>query len=71
MRGELYAIIKMIVVDRRESAQIKMINHTSTSSYDFFDNPFPLLYGIKLTDSINLLKLNLRLRNNFIIDNSK
>ena len=41
MRGELYAIIKMIVVDRRESAQIKMINHTSTSSYDFFDNPFP------------------------------
>ena len=62
---ELMVNMKLSIIRNKDYKQIKMINYTSSTNYQFYNNPFPLYFGLKLKDNINSIILNIRLRNNF------
>ena len=68
--GILFANVHLYAQFLNDYKNVKLINHTTTSNYVFYENPFPLYFGIKLIGSVASLKLNLRLRNNLLVGNT-
>ena len=40
--------VKLSMISNEDYNQVKMINHTSLSNFVFYNNPFPLYFGLKL-----------------------
>ena len=57
--------VKLSMISNEDYNQVKMINHTSLSNFVFYNNPFPLYFGLKLNKDINNLIATIRLRNSF------
>ena len=68
--GILFANVHLYAQFLNDYKNVKLINHTTTSNYVFYENPFPLYFGIKLIGGVASLKLNLRLRNNLLVENT-
>ena len=68
--GILFANVHLYAQFLNDYKNVKLINHTTTSNYVFYENPFPLYFGIKLIGGVASLKLNLRLRNNLLVGNT-
>lgn len=63
----LSSSIQLSSFDSGEKNNIKLIQLSMLSNYIFYENPFPLLFGIKLTQKMTNLLINIRLRYDPII----
>ena len=61
----LLATAQLSVISNKDFEQVKLINHTKTTTFVFYNNPFSLYFGLKLIEKVQSVKMNLRLKSNF------
>ena len=61
----LYANVKLSVLPMDDDKKIKLIEQNKTSNYELYENPFPLLFGLKSDNEMTSINLSIRLRNEF------
>ena len=57
----LVTSIKLSVIDKKMFGDVKIVDSTKMTNYEFYENPFPLVFAMKTQETITNLQLMFKL----------
>ena len=57
----LITSVKVLVIDKKYYGDVKMVDSTKMTNYEFYENPFPLVFAMKTQDTMSNLQLMFKL----------
>ena len=57
----LITSVKVLVIDKQYYGDVKIVDPTKMTNYEFYENPFPLVFAMKTQDTMSNLQLMFKL----------